>query len=102
MNFTESCGQPKISVAKNGYPSRIVEKSMNKAVDSLEINRSPHVDCAGGKHFDRRPWIGQKSPEFGHEFQDKVRKSYPTTTHAPPVVFTTTRAFLGRAEDILP
>ena len=87
---------------KNGYPSRIVDKSINKAIESMKNPRQPALDCADDKHFVhvRLPWIGRRSAELGKEVQDTVRRSYPTTT--PRVVFTTTRAFSGRAKDVLP
>ena len=87
---------------KNGYPSRIVDKSINKAIESMKNPRQPALECADDKHLVhvRLPSIERRSAELGKEVQDTVRRSYLTTT--PQVVFTTTRAFSGRAKDVLP
>ena len=88
---------------KNGYPSQLVERIIRRTIES---KKNAPVLAPGleepKEHFVhiRLPWIGSRSTEFRRDIQQTVRRSFQFVT--PRVIFTTSRAFSGKAKDVLP
>ena len=83
---------------KNGYPIFLVERIMQQAVDNL--NKPARESSTERSVSIRLPWIGGPSVQFRREFRQVVRLAFPTVVQR--VIFTTTRAFSGKAKDVLP
>ena len=84
--------------ANNGYPLQLVDRVIRNMLVKQKGSRA--ADDERHQVFIRLPWIGGKSLEFGKRIRETVRIGYPFTSVR--VVFTTTRAFSGKAKDVLP
>ena len=87
--------------ADNGYPSLVVDRVIRQALEqrsgdskgNAEKLTSPSVTIC-------LPWIGHSSTTLGKEIRQVITKGYPKVT--PRTIFTTNKAFSGRAKDVLP
>ena len=87
---------------KNGYPSQLVERLIKR---TIERGKGPPVVTEAAQvdeHFVhiRLPWIGQRSTDFRRDLHHAVQRGFPSAVLR--VIFTTARAFSGKAKDVLP
>ena len=90
----------------NGFPTAVIDRTIqrirtrfieNKTSDLVERKAS---EVASSVVVLRLPWIGQQSIKFRNDIKRVIVRGFPAAT--PQVVFTSTRAFSGRAKDVLP
>ena len=90
--------------AKNGYPTEVVNRTIQMEIDRHEknaITKASNADDTRSKFVVLRlPWLGQVSNRYRKQVVDVISDSYPQVQ--PRVVFTTTPNFNGRAKDVLP
>ena len=104
--------------AENGYPLYVIERTMKQSMERFEkeqekqrenkpeqgkkdgSEKSVIDDEAEKQVFIQLPWIGQRSTNFGKEIRDVIQNGFPRAR--PRVIFTTKKAFSGRAKDVLP
>ena len=104
--------------AENGYPLYVIERTMKQSMERFEkeqekqrenepeqgkkdgSEKSVIDDEAEKQVFIQLPWIAQRSTTFGKEVRDVIQNGFPRAR--PRVIFTTKKAFSGRAKDVLP
>ena len=84
---------------ENGYPSSVIETTFQIVVKP-RLNKPPLEPDKKMKVFLRLPWIGPKGEKFRAEILDIIGRGFPRVK--ADVVFTTRKAFSGRAKDVLP
>ena len=93
---------------ENGYPVNVVHRIMGNTRDNIKMKQEhatanetvPGCGEQVGPITVCLPWIGQHSMKFRRDIVETMKRGFPLA--APRVVFTTTKAFSGRAKDILP
>ena len=80
-----------------GYPVHLVDRLIKNTAERKRIETS---DGEAGYMCILLPWIGNRNTEFGRSIKQAAQKAFTRTV--PRVIFTTTRAFSGRAKDVLP
>ena len=99
----EELAHLKVIFVDNGYPTYIADriiKQLTCSKTALLHGCNDEVDTEMKPAFIKLPWIGNSSNTFGIEIRQAIVKGFP---HAQlKVVFTTAKAFSGRAKDFLP
>ena len=88
---------------ENGYPTHIVDRVIKQTIYSPARTHGLPTDSQADppkEVYFRLPWIGHQSTNFRKEITRAIDKGFFHVNTR--VIFTTNRAFAGRAKDILP
>lgn len=97
--LSEELAKLKVIFADNGYPTHIIDRII-KQLTSSKVMLQQVSDDEMKPVFIKLPWIGSSSTAFGIEIRQAIVKGFRQAQ--PRVIFTTTKAFSGRAKDVLP
>ena len=86
----------------NGYPEHVVDRVVKATLERAALpEKCSNVNTTATEYVTiRLPWLGRVSSGFRRDINAAIVKGFSNTQ--PRVVFTTNKAFSGRAKDVLP